>query len=72
MKNKAFKIFATLFLLFFNVLVSAQPGGGPNNPNPVRDPEDANIDSSIVWLLSLGLLFGIYIVYIKYQKRTIR
>lgn len=71
MKKSVLKITASLFFLVSNLIAVAQPAGGPNNPNPVRDPEDANIDSPIVWLFALAVLLGMYAT-LKQQKRALK
>ncbi len=63
MKNKFFIILA----LLLPVLLMAQPNpAGPGLPGGDDDP--VPIDNAIVWLLILGVAFGIYMVYKQYRK----
>lgn len=68
MKNIIIKITATLSILFFSLITSAQgPDGSPRDPSPEREPQDANIDSAIVWLIAAALLLGAYVM-LKQRK----
>ena len=63
MKNKFFIILA----LLLPVVLMAQPSP-PNGPfNPPGD-DDVPIDNAIVWLLVLGVAFGVYTVFKQYKK----
>ena len=67
MKSK----FYTILALLIPVILMAQGGptpGGPGNP-PIDD--DVPIDNAIVWLLVLGVAFGVYTVF-KQQRKTVR
>lgn len=72
MKNRVYKITATLSILFFSLITSAQgPGGLPRDPSPEREPQDANIDSAIVWLIAAALLLGAYVM-LKQRKAAVK
>ena len=72
MKNIIIKITATLSILFFSLITSAQgPGGLPRDPSPVREPQDANIDSAIVWLIAAAVLLGAYMM-LKQRKTAVK
>lgn len=68
MKNSVLKVLMTLFFLGINVMVNAQPGGGPNNPSPLRDDPNADIDSALLWLFAAGTVLGTYIVFKRHKK----
>lgn len=73
MKNIIIKITATLSILFFSLITSAQgPGGLPRDPSPIRDPqEEANIDSAIIWLIAAAVLLGAYVM-LKQRKAVVK
>lgn len=72
MKNRIYKITATLSILLSSLIASAQgPGGSPNNPSPVRDQPTADIDSAIVWLIAAALLLGAYVM-LKQRKAVVK
>ncbi len=70
MKNRKMKNrFFTILALLLPVFLIAQPNpGGPGGP-PIDD--DVPIDNAIVWLLVLGVAFGVYMVY-KQQRKAVR
>lgn len=72
MKNRVYKITATLTLLFLSLITSAQ--GGPGGiPNPTGDDDDpvASIDQAIVWLVAAALLLGAYMM-LKQRKAAVK
>ena len=71
MKNIILKITMTVFFFLIGLIAVAQPGGTPNNPTPVRDPEEANIDSAIVWLIAAAVLLGAYVM-LKQRKAVVK
>lgn len=74
MKNIIIKITATLSILFFSLITSAQqgPGGSPRDPSPIREPqEEANIDSAIIWLIVAAVLLGAYVM-LKQRKTAVK
>lgn len=73
MKTTIVKIITTLVFLGSGLMALAQgPANAPVNPIPTRDPldapGDAPIDGALVWLLVLGVAFGVYMVAKKRQQ----
>lgn len=72
MKNIIIKITATLSILLSSLIASAQgPDGSPRDPSPIREPQDANIDSAIIWLIAAALLLGAYVM-LKQRKAAVK
>lgn len=72
MKN-SYKIFLLSILLLSNFVAFAQPedtdgGGGGGGGIEGNDPGGAPIDSNLILLAILGLMFGFYVIK-KYQKQ---
>jgi len=68
MKNRVYKITATLSLLFLGIIASAQSGpGGIPNPTGDDDAPVASIDQAIVWLIVTAVLLGAYVM-LKQRK----
>lgn len=68
MKNRVYKITATLSLLFLSLITSAQ--GGPDGvPNPTGEDDApvASIDQAIIWLIAAAVLLGAYVM-LKQRK----
>lgn len=67
--KKVYKLYILTFLLLSNISVFAQPGdddgGGGLEGN---DPNPAPINSKLIYLLILGVLFAVY--SIKKNKKT--
>jgi hypothetical protein len=62
MKN-IFKIYLLSFFLLSDFMVFADPGDGGDdgeNPEDPTDPEPLPINSKLIWLAILGILFIIY------------
>ncbi len=63
MKSK----FYTIVALLLPVMLIAQPTPPPNPGLPPGD-DDVPIDNAIIWLLVLGVAFGVYTVFKQYRK----
>ena len=62
MKN-LFRIYLLLFFLLSDFVVFAQPGDDNENPEDPEDPGDTQplpINSKLIWLALLGVLFVYY------------
>lgn len=68
MKNRIYKITATLSFLFLSLITSAQNGpGGIPNPEGEDDAPVASIDQAIVWLIAAAVMLGAYVM-LKQRK----
>ena len=59
MKNNLLKAYLTVFISFISFLASAQT---PVDPPADPDPLPAPIDSQIIWLAVVGIIFAYYIL----------
>lgn len=62
-----------LLLVSNGLTALAQPSGTPVNPNPGggRNPSsepETPIDQALIWLLVLGVAFGVYMIAKKKQQ----
>ena len=67
MKNNLLKAYLTVFISFISFLASAQT---PVNPPADPDPLPAPIDSQIIWLAVVGIIFAYYILNKKKVSLT--
>lgn len=69
MKTTILKTVITLIVLGSGLTALAQgPDGIPENPIPTRSLPESPIDGALVWLLVLGVAFGVYMVAKKRQQ----
>ena len=66
MKNNLLKAPLTVFITFLSFLASAQPVDPPADPDPLPAP----IDSQIMWLAVVGIIFAYYILNKKKVSLT--
>ena len=66
MKNNLLKAPLTVFITFLSFLASAQPVDPPADPDPLPAP----IDSQIIWLAVVGIIFAYYILNKKKVSLT--
>jgi hypothetical protein len=69
--KKIFKLYLLGFFLLSDFIVFAQSpgtdtGGGEPPLEGTPDPQPSSVDSKLIYLLLIGLFFGIYIM----QKRS--
>lgn len=69
--KKIFKLYLLGFFLLSDFIVFAQePGAGAEGGQPslegTSDPQPASVDSKLIYLLIVGLLFAVYTM----QKRS--
>ena len=67
MKNNLLKAYLTVFITFISFLASAQT---PVDPPADPDPLPAPIDSQIMWLAVVGIIFAYYILNKKKVSLT--
>lgn len=67
MKNNLLKAYLTVFITFISFLASAQT---PVDPPADPDPLPAPIDSQIIWLAVVGIIFAYYILNKKKVSLT--
>lgn len=67
MKNNLLKAYLTVFISFISFLASAQT---PVDPPADPDPLPAPIDSQIIWLAVVGIIFAYYILNKKKVSLT--
>ena len=61
----------TLILLVFNSISMLAQNAGPPHPSQRRPPDlPAPIDDNVLVLIMIGLFYGIYIAYKKYQAKN--
>ena len=66
MKNNLLKVYLTVFTTFISFLATAQPVDPPADPDPLPAP----IDSQIIWLAVVGIIFAYYILNKKKVSLT--
>ena len=66
MKNNLLKAPLTVFITFLSFLASAQPVDPPADPDPLPAP----INSQIIWLAVVGIIFAYYILNKKKVSLT--
>ena len=66
MKNNLLKGYMTVFITFMSFLATAQPVDPPADPDPLPAP----IDSQIIWLAVVGIIFAYYILNKKKVSLT--
>lgn len=60
----------TLILFIFNSFTLLSQKAGPPAPTDERRPPQYPIDDGIFILIAMGLLYGAYIAYKKYQSKN--
>lgn len=66
MKNNLFKIYATLFMVFISFSTFADETN-PYDPPGDEDPNPAPINTKLIWLAVVGVLFMFF--YFKNLKK---
>ena len=72
MRPQIVKILTLVLFIFNSTIMLAQSkdgGSGPPSPGQRRPPQ-APIDDNILILICIGLLYGAYIAYKKYQSKN--
>ncbi len=64
MKSNLLKIYATLMLALVSFLSFAQPVDPPADEDPPASP----INTQLIWLAVIGIVFAFF--YLKNQKKT--
>ncbi len=72
MRPQIVKILTLMLLAFNSITLLAQPKGGGSSPPPPsqRLPPQYPIDDSIFILFFIGLLFGAYVAFKRYQAKN--
>ena len=66
MKNNLLKAYLAVFITSTSFLASAQPVDPPADPDPLPAP----INSQIIWLAVVGIIFAYYILNKKKVSLT--